>query len=540
MASRFPMPRLAILLIATSLGLPVPAVAQEVLLRGKQSQLNISGTLVSAEGGMFVVRTAIGEFEIERKLVTCEGSGCPKRRGPAFALDLASESSLARGLIPILAEGYAASLDAEAIATDAAGNPVDPAAAGPGEDGKSHIAFVDYDGQPVAHLGILEADGMEAVEALVAGRASLLFQNERATRKARAMVAEAGLGDLESPDQDRVMALEGYAVVVNPKNAVGAITIEQAGDILAGRITDWSELGGAPGPINVYSLAEGMGAFDSISEALLSGKAADQDAARIITLAPSSRIVADTEELTEAVANDEAGVGIVSYLSRRDTRPLPLTNECGMTFYVSPFTIKTEEYPLARRVHVYSLPQPEGQAQAFLDYLLGPEADELVQRAGLVGRDVQSEIQIDATDRLATAASAATDPYEKGLMQELIDKQGLHERLTTTFRFAPGSDALDQRGQYELARLIAYLKQRAPAEVVAVGFTDDRGLFDANLAVSEQRAGQVIRWIEAAAAEAGIEGIRFSAVGYGEISPVACNSSPRGRASNRRVEIWIR
>lgn len=541
MVFSFPLPRFTTAILAVSFGLALPASAQEVVLKGKESRLNISGTLISAEGGKFLVKTAMGEFEIDRKLVTCEGPGCPQKREPAYDLDLAAEGDIARVLIPVIAQGFAATLDAESAPTDAGGTPVEPEAAGPGEDGRAYIGIVDFNGEAVAHLGILEAEGMAAFEALAAGEASILFQKEGVSRKARDLLESAGLGKLDSPEQDRVIALEGYAVVVNPKNSVGAVTIGQVGDILSGRITDWAELGGTPGPINVYSLAGGTGAFGSVSELLLANRGGEQAAAaRIITLAPSARIVDGSGELTDAVMNDEAGFGVVSYQRRNETRALPLTNECGMTFYVSPFTIKTEEYPLARRMHVYSGRNPADPEQAFLDYLGGPEIDGLVAEAGFIDLDVVPEIQIDAADRVAVAAAAESDPYEKRLMETLIEKQGLYERLSTTFRFAQGSDDLDPRGQRDLARLIGFLKERRPAEVIAVGFTDDKGRFDANLFVGEQRAADVIREIRAAAAEGELEGVSLSALGFGELAPVACNTNQRGRASNRRVEIWIR
>jgi phosphate transport system substrate-binding protein len=37
-----------------------------------------------------------------------------------------------------------------------------------------------------------------------------------------------------------------------------------------------------------------------------------------------------------------------------------------------------------------------------------------------------------------------------------------------------------------------------------------------------------------------LTGIKFFALGFGELSPVACNDTQEGKAINRRVEVWIR
>ena len=47
------------------------------------------------------------------------------------------------------------------------------------------------------------------------------------------------------------LARDGVVVVVNPQNGITRLTTDQARDVLAGRITDWSQLGGAPGAVAV-------------------------------------------------------------------------------------------------------------------------------------------------------------------------------------------------------------------------------------------------------------------------------------------------
>ncbi len=534
MSFRFKTSLFAAAFMSTALANLTPAFAQEVVLTGTDSQLKITGTLISADGGMFVVKTVIGEFELEQSLVTCEGPGCPQIREITADLNVAGEGDIAEVLFPIIAEGFASTLNAETMLLDANGNPMDgEALADLGAANKFAIEIVSFEGEEIANFGVVEATGMTAYEMLVSGETPIIFRDQRANKKERDFVEEAGIGQLDSYEQDRVIAVQGFAVVVNPNNPVGAISIEQLAQVMAGQITDWSELGGTAGPIDIYSYDPESETFAAYNEMILEPFE--------LTLSPDANIVRDARELTTIMMSDEAGIGLVNYNSRRETRTLPLTSECGITTDISQFSIKTEEYPLNHRVHVYSRPDVSGYAADLLAYIDGPALDGLVAQAGFVDLGVVADVQVAAAERTAAMAAEATDAYEKGFMDTLVQNQGSYERLSTTFRFAPGTDDLDAKGTRDLARLVGFLRDRKPAEVVIVGFTDGKGTFDANLIASESRAAGVLGQVVAeATAEGGMEGTAFTSMGFGELSPVGCNSTPQGRAKNRRVEIWIK
>jgi outer membrane protein OmpA-like peptidoglycan-associated protein len=80
---------------------------------------------------------------------------------------------------------------------------------------------------------------------------------------------------------------------------------------------------------------------------------------------------------------------------------------------------------------------------------------------------------------------------------------------------------------------VAALKEHPDWNIRVEGFTDNVGSKEANLKLSSDRADAVMNWL----AEHGIDRSRLSAKGYGESRPVASNSTERGRAKNRRVEL---
>jgi outer membrane protein OmpA-like peptidoglycan-associated protein len=78
------------------------------------------------------------------------------------------------------------------------------------------------------------------------------------------------------------------------------------------------------------------------------------------------------------------------------------------------------------------------------------------------------------------------------------------------------------------------LLQDSPELVVEIqGHTDNTGDPAADQVLSEQRATAV----KSALTAEGIAANRLTAKGYGLTKPIADNSTPEGRAKNRRVEL---
>lgn len=77
-------------------------------------------------------------------------------------------------------------------------------------------------------------------------------------------------------DYDRLKAFEiastRVAFVVHPSNPIRKGTLDQIKKVLTGDITDWSELGGKPGPIRVVTVGGGGGVITTVETELLGGK----------------------------------------------------------------------------------------------------------------------------------------------------------------------------------------------------------------------------------------------------------------------------
>jgi outer membrane protein OmpA-like peptidoglycan-associated protein len=89
--------------------------------------------------------------------------------------------------------------------------------------------------------------------------------------------------------------------------------------------------------------------------------------------------------------------------------------------------------------------------------------------------------------------------------------------------------------QADLVDLARILNKYDDTNVMVQGHTDATGSEDYNMDLSVRRASSVATFL--AAQNVGRD--RLSAVGYGELQPVASNDTPDGRQQNRRVEVAI-
>jgi OOP family OmpA-OmpF porin len=101
--------------------------------------------------------------------------------------------------------------------------------------------------------------------------------------------------------------------------------------------------------------------------------------------------------------------------------------------------------------------------------------------------------------------------------------------------FKTGSFVLLPTSYPALEKVASILKNDPALHLVIEGHTDNTGTKTSNQLLSENRAKAVLQYLEKQGVNAG----RLSSAGYGDQQPIAGNSSIRGRALNRRVEMKL-
>jgi outer membrane protein OmpA-like peptidoglycan-associated protein len=105
------------------------------------------------------------------------------------------------------------------------------------------------------------------------------------------------------------------------------------------------------------------------------------------------------------------------------------------------------------------------------------------------------------------------------------------------FRFPTGGSEIGTDNFALMSKIIQAIKTFPDSTIQISGHTDSTGSEAVNRNLSRARADNVAKFLIDVG---GISASRIMATGYGEDKPVASNSTPEGRAANRRVEILIK
>jgi phosphate transport system substrate-binding protein len=154
--------------------------------------------------------------------------------------------------------------------------------------------------------------------------------------------------------------------VVHPQNAVGGLTLPQARDIFFGRILDWEEIGGIPGEIVVVSREDGSGTREVFEEMVMGEKR--------VTL--TAIVIPSSEAVIEYVARHPTAIGYVSmgYLSP-EVKALPVEGVSP-----TPEDVQSDAYPLTRPLYLLTGQEPAGEAKAFIEFVLSPAGQAVVEQ----------------------------------------------------------------------------------------------------------------------------------------------------------------
>lgn len=139
----------------------------------------------------------------------------------------------------------------------------------------------------------------------------------------------------------------------------------------------------------------------------------------------------------------------------------------------------------------------------------------------------------NGTDQRFEEQTAATEAL-RGRLGD-IDKYNL--KGTTNVHFDTGRTELSEQDKAELCNTAASAQQTENALLLVIGYTDSTGDEDFNQTLSEKRAARVINYLQQ---KCGWKPYRMlTPTGMAEADPLADNSTPEGKAQNRRVAVNI-
>ncbi len=495
----------------------------------------INGALKAFDGKTYtIISPSFGRMDVPAARFDCESATCPTgpvkpalipanlvRRGEPIKIDLSGSSLVGEKLMPKLLDGFAKSIRLKLVPRN-----------GSGERSQA-FELTDLAGLKIARISLALDGTGSGFRTLEANNEAIAMASRSVKTVEIARLQALGLGDMRDKTHQHFLAVDGLVLIVAPDSPVLSLSLDDVSKILSGKITDWSQLGYNEGRIRVVLPKEDSGAFDLIRSVLLDPYQR--------TLVETAEQLPDLDQVADAVSGDKSAFGIVSIGSRQNAKALNIRTVCGLVIPPSKFAMRSAEYPLLRRLYLYTAGRPRSAlSQELVDYVASSQAQQLMADAGLVGRGLLRSDFEGQKSRIAFAFNAPDQDFNPTLMRTLLNEMKRADRLSFTFRFQTGSTELDDPSKRNVGDLVEAMTSGAlkGASIRLLGFADADGSFQANLSLSAARARAVATAIRQQS-EGRIGARRLSARGYGELAPVSCNTSNAGKRSNRRVEAWV-
>jgi len=178
---------------------------------------------------------------------------------------------------------------------------------------------------------------------------------------------------------DHVIALDGVAIIVSKaiyEAGVTELTSDEVRRIYLpsddpDKITNWKDVGGPDEGISVNEREEGSGTRATFMEKIFGDAGASTGATQ------SWNANADVKT---AVANANNAIGYVGLGYVDSNTPCVMLD--GVE--AKKETIASGEYPLSRSLHMYTNGEPEGAIAEFLEFVLSPAGQSIVENEGFL------------------------------------------------------------------------------------------------------------------------------------------------------------
>jgi phosphate transport system substrate-binding protein len=167
-----------------------------------------------------------------------------------------------------------------------------------------------------------------------------------------------------------VVANDAIVPVVNPKNKVKNLSIDQLSQIYQSKITNWKEVGGEDLKIVVISRDSSSGTFESWDHFVM----------KKAKVAPQAQMLASNGAIVTAVSKNRYAIGYlgIGYVNK-SLKPLQVN---GITASVQ--TALSKEYPMSRELYMYTDGDATGDVAKYIAFVKSAEGQKIVVKEGFV------------------------------------------------------------------------------------------------------------------------------------------------------------
>ena len=232
----------------------------------------------------------------------------------------------------------------------------------------------EYPGDFVAVTGGGSGTGFSS---LISGTCNIAMSSRSIKDKEIALAKQRGINPFEIK-----VALDGLAVVVNPKNPVSKLTLDQLAKIFTGKITNWKEVGGLDSNIVILSREVNSGTHVYFKEHVL--RKGDPNGKE--EFAPGALLLSSSQAIADEVAGNSAAIGYygMGYISSRQKDVAVAKDEKSEYVASTIENVINGKYPISRPLFLYTNGEPKGLVKKFIDFCLSKQGQDIVLRTDFV------------------------------------------------------------------------------------------------------------------------------------------------------------
>lgn len=220
---------------------------------------------------------------------------------------------------------------------------------------------------PETNIVVIGGGSSLGIASFIEGEVEIAMASRKIKESEISIAAGKGIEPVETE-----IGWDGISVIVNKKNPVEKLSIEQLQSIYAGKVTNWKELGGNDEKIRVLVRDQSSGTYGFFKEHVL----IDMEYTKTAIIEPN------TQAVVKDVSADTASIGYIGLAYADDSvKTLGLGTSEG-TFYPEAELIRKGTYPLSRPLYYYTNGEPEGTVKEYIDFVLSEHGQEILSEIG--------------------------------------------------------------------------------------------------------------------------------------------------------------
>ena len=211
---------------------------------------------------------------------------------------------------------------------------------------------------------LMQKDPSVVIE-LSGGGSQIAMSSRKIKDKEMKAAEEKGVKPFEIP-----VAVDAIVPIVNPKNSLKNLSLDDLRKIYKGEIKNWKEVGGPDAPIVLVSRDTSSGTFETWESLVMKNQ----------RVSPRALLQSSNGTVVQTVSRNPNAIG---YVGLGYVVPIIKAVEIN-GIKATPETAKNGKWPLSRDLYLYTNHQPQGAVKKVTDFCLSEEGRSLIKEVGFI------------------------------------------------------------------------------------------------------------------------------------------------------------